>query len=97
MDHHHFHDKKHEHESILQHAYHIEESLKDRVVQAQKSAVERFPFLFLGLSTFGGVAVFYGFEKIIDKTPYLADNPIGILLAGFIILAGTGALYRKLQ
>jgi len=53
--------------------------------------------VFLGLSTFGGVAVFYGFEKIIDQTPYLADRPYMILFAGFLILILTGALYRKLN
>ena len=87
----------HSQESFLQHAKHVEKEFEERVVHYQKNAIERFPFLFLGLSTFGGVAVFYGFEKIIDRTPYLADNPFGILIAGFLILLFTGALYRKLK
>ena len=83
----------HSKESFIQHAKHVEKDIEQKVTHYQHS----FPFLFLGLSTFGGVAVFYGFEKIIDRTPYLADNPLGILIAGFIILLLTGALYRKLK
>ena len=84
-------------ESFLEHAKHVEHSIEQKVSHYQRNAIQRFPFLFLGLSTFGGVAVFYGFEKIIDRTPYLADNPVGILISGFIILLLTGALYRKLK
>jgi hypothetical protein len=84
-------------ETFFEHALHVEKELQDRVVRAQKNAIGRFPFIFLGLSTFGGVAVFYGFEKIIDRTPYLADRPLVILIAGFSVLVLTGALYRKLQ
>jgi hypothetical protein len=84
-------------ESFLEHALNIERNLEKKVMSYQQNAVTRFPFIFLGLSTFGGVAVFYGFEKIIDKTPYLADKPFTILVAGFTILLFTGALYRKLN
>lgn len=87
----------HKNETFFQHARHIEHDLEEKVIKYQNTAVQRFPFLFLGLSTFGGVAVFYGFEKIIDRTPFLADNPLGILLAGFAVLLLTGALYRKLK
>ena len=88
---------QHEHETFFEHAKHVEQDIEKKVVTVQQNAVQKFPFLFLGLSTFGGVAVFYGFEKIIDRTPYLADNPLGILLAGFFVLVLTGALYRKLN
>ncbi|MCI5051124.1 MAG: hypothetical protein MRY57_02355 [Candidatus Pacebacteria bacterium] len=72
-------------------------NLEEKVSRYQKNAIEKYPFIFLGLSTFGGVAVFYGFEKIIDETPFLADKPLMILIAGFSILILTGALYRKLN
>ena len=84
-------------ETFFEHAKHVEKDIEKKVVTVQHNAVQKFPFLFLGLSTFGGVAVFYGFEKIIDRTPYLADNPLGILIAGFFVLVLTGALYRKLN
>ena len=91
---------KHEHsdkETLLQHAMHLEHEMQEKVVEVQKDAIQKLPFVFLGLSTFGGVAVFYGFEKIIEQTPFLADKPFAILLAGFVILILTGALYRKLN
>lgn len=84
-------------ETFLEHALHIEKDIEKKVIGYQKNAITRLPFVFLGLSTFGGVAVFYGFEKIIDQTPYLADRPYMILFAGFLILILTGALYRKLN
>jgi len=90
-------NKDHRKETILEHVRHIEHSIENKVIGYQQSAIHKFPFVFLGLSTFGGVAVFYGFEKIIDRTPYLADKPLVILISGFIILILTGALYRKLN
>lgn len=84
-------------ESIIKKMRSIEKDLEHTVVEYQKDATQRYPFIFLGLSTFGGVAVFYGFEKIIEQTPFLADKPIPILVSGFIILILTGALYRKLN
>lgn len=84
-------------ESILKKVRSIEKDLEKTVVDYQKDAIARYPFVFLGLSTFGGVAVFYGFEKIIEQTPFLADKPLYVLLAGFLILVLTGALYRKLN
>jgi hypothetical protein len=89
--------KKHDNESFLEHAKHIEKDIENKVIYYRQNAIHKFPFIFLGLSTFGGVAVFYGFEKIIDRTPYLADKPLVILIAGFVILVLTGALYRKLN
>ena len=87
----------HHNEPFLVHARHIEHDIEKRVISYQQSAIHKFPFLFLGLSTFGAVAVFYGFEKIIDRTSFLADNPFMILVAGFMVLILTGALYRKLS
>jgi len=84
-------------DSIINKAFHVEQDFQKKVVYYQKSVIHRFPFIFLGLSTFGGVAVFYGFEKIIEQTPFLADKPVHILIMGFVILLLTGALYRKLQ
>lgn len=86
----------HSKEGVVEHVRHIEKDIEYKVISYQKSVLSRFPFLFLGLSTFGGVMIFYGFEKIIDQTPFLANNPLGMLIVGFIILVLTGALYRKL-
>lgn len=97
MEQHNYRDENHKDETFIQHTLHLEKKFKDLVLEKQRTTIEKFPFIFLGLSTFGGVAVFYGFEKIIDQTPYLADKPLLILVAGFFILILTGALYRKLS
>lgn len=73
-----------------------EHKIEEKIIKLQHNALSRFPFIFLGLSTFGGVMIFYGFEKIIGQNSFLANNPIGMLITGFIILVLTGALYRKL-
>ena len=61
------------------------------------SAATRFPGVFVFLSTFGLVATFYGFEKVIDQIDFFAANPSMVLLAGILILAITGSLYKKLS
>ena len=63
----------------------------------KKSTFKRFPLLFVGLSTFGLVAVLYSFEKVIDQIPFLANNPLLVLLVGISSLAFTGTLYKKLK
>ncbi|MCA9360860.1 hypothetical protein KC730_03150, partial [Candidatus Kaiserbacteria bacterium] len=57
----------------------------------------RFPMIFVLLSSFGLVATFYGFEKVIDQIPYFNENPHMILMTGVVVLVLTGALYKKLN
>lgn len=64
---------------------------------ARDSAFSRFPLVFVLLSSFGLVATFYGFEKVIDQIPFLAENPFTILVTGVGVLLITGALYKKLS
>jgi len=56
-----------------------------------------FQLYFALLTTFGLVATFYGFEKIIDEIAFFANHPILVLLAGLLALAVTGRLYKKLN
>ena len=63
----------------------------------RKSVFERFPFLMIGLSTFGLVSVLYSFEKFIDSIPFLADRPVYILLLGLAAMTLTGTIYKRLQ
>jgi hypothetical protein len=84
-------------ETFFEHLKHTEKDLEKKFVSYQKNAIARFPFIFLGLSSLGGVMIFYGFEKVIDQIPVLANNPLSMLLFGFVILVLTGALYRKLS
>lgn len=64
--------------------------------QYRSSILGRFPFLVIGLSTYGLVATLYGFEKIIDSLQWFEDRPYIVLLSGLVALAITGTLYKKL-
>ena len=72
-------------------------SVSGRLRNFRKSAFTRFPMLFVLLTSFGLVATFYGFEKVIDQIPYFIENPYMILLTGIITLLFTGSLYKKLS
>jgi len=75
----------------------VTKSFEQHAQYYRKSVMQRFPFLVIGLSTFGVVSVFYGFEKIIDSIPFLEENPTLMLLIGLISLSVTGTLYKKLR
>lgn len=68
----------------------------DKLAEHRDSAFSRFPLLFALLGTFGLVATLYGFERLIDKVDWLADNPVVLLGTGLIVLIITGSLYKKL-
>jgi len=72
-------------------------SFSGKLRSARDSAFNRFPLIFVLLSSFGLVATFYGFEKVIDQIPFFIENPQSILLTGIAVLLLTGALYKKLS
>lgn len=72
-------------------------TFSDKLRSTRDSAFTRFPLAFVFLSTFGLVATFYGFEKVIDRIPFFVENPQMILITGATILLLTGALYKKLS
>ncbi|MBX4190846.1 hypothetical protein KW794_02045 [Candidatus Saccharibacteria bacterium] len=74
----------------------VKEVAGERVARGRQNAFNRFPLLFTLLATFGVVATFYGFEHMIDKVNWLANNPVITLSVGLIILFITGTLYKKL-
>ena len=81
---------------ILAEAKHLEK-VGGGAIKLRNSTFERFPIIFTLLSTFGVVATFYGFEKVIDEIQFFAERPWSILLVGLITLVATGALYKKVQ
>lgn len=85
-----------EKENFIKHVIHKEKDFEKKVKFYQVNLTAHFPFLFLTLSTFGAIMLFYGFEKIIDRVPYLANNPLFTLCSGLFLLILTGALYKKL-
>lgn len=74
-----------------------ERLIAQRIDDRRRAVFGRFPLLFTLLGTFGLVATFYGFERLIDQMPLLADNPLILLGTGLSILVLTGSLYKKLQ
>lgn len=72
-------------------------SIKGKFDHLRDSGFERFPVIFVLLSSFGLVATFYGFEKVIDTIPFFTENPHMILVTGILILIFTGTLYKKLN
>ena len=71
--------------------------LGKRLLGVRDSAFTKYPLLFVMLSTFGVVATFYGFEKVIDNVNYFADKPYMVLATGIITLIFTGTLFKKLS
>ena len=70
----------------------------EKVIAPHRShAFRRYPFLFTLLTAFGVAAVFYGFERIIGKIPFLFERPFLILLLGVLALFVTGKLFKKLS
>ena len=74
-----------------------EKALMAKLGQGRQSAFDRFPLLFTLLGSFGLVATFYGFERLIDQVDFFSDNPVALLLTGIAVLIFTGSLYKKLQ
>ena len=70
---------------------------KGRARNLRDSTFTRFPVVFVFLSTFGLVATLYGFEKVIDEIQFFSENPKMVLVAGILVLAFTGTLYKKLS
>ena len=74
----------------------VEQKVVSKITTSRDSAYERFPLLFTLLASFGLVATFYGFERIIDQINFLSSNPIVLLGVGLGTLILTGSLYKKL-
>lgn len=72
-------------------------TIKGKATHFRDSSFSRFPVMFVLLSTFGLVATFYGFEKVLDQIPIFIEHPLYILFTGLIILSLTGTLYKKLN
>lgn len=83
------------HQNTEEHHHHVPHSAKE-FLQARDTAFARFPLLFTLLGAFGVTLTFYGLDKLIQKIPFLANNPVVSLVVGLVILVLTGKLYKKL-
>ena len=66
------------------------------VLKARKTYAQKHPIVFALGGSFGLVATFYGFEKLIDSIDLFNNNPWIILGTGLALLLLTGAFYNKL-
>lgn len=67
-------------------------------IQKQRKWVKtRHPFLFMLLVTFGAIATFQGFNRIVNSISLFADNPWIMFVVGISVLGITGTLYQKLK
>ena len=74
-----------------------EKELVRKLDNQRVRAENRFPMITALVATFGFVSVLYGFEKLIDSSEFLSDNPIILLVLGLAILVVTGTVYKKLN
>lgn len=81
----------------IKQAENLTKEVHDAIAVSGRSVFGRYPLLFSSLATFGFLATIYGFERVLDQIPLLRENPIIILLAGILILALTGTLYKRLE
>ena len=74
-----------------------EEKLIQKLSEGRDKTAVRFPLIFGLAASFGLVATYYGFEKLIDKIDLFGNHPWLILIVGVTVLVITGTAYKKLN
>lgn len=74
-----------------------EKDLIKKLEHKRERLINHFPLWTALVATFGVVMIFYGFEKLIDRIPLLANNPWILLVTGLVVLIVTGTAYKKLD
>lgn len=87
---------KHGHDSPFEKVLELEDAVLRRFSRSRNTALQRYPFLFLILTTIGTILTISGFQKLIEQVQWLVTNPILMLALGLAFLGLTGALYKKL-
>ncbi|MBP9852811.1 hypothetical protein KBC77_02365 [Candidatus Saccharibacteria bacterium] len=75
----------------------IEKQIVKDAVREQRVLNRKFPLSMALLASFGLVCLFYGFEHIIEKTPFLVERPLLMVVLGLGCLFVTGQIYKKLD
>lgn len=75
----------------------IPDTVHEAFRRHRRTVFERHPFLFSTLGLFGLVAVWQGFDDLIERVQLFDQYPSLLLGAGLIILLLTGRLYRHLD
>lgn len=84
------------HQTPADHIRDIEEAVIQRLTSGRKSALQKYPFLFVILTTVGTILTLNGIQKLVDRIDWLITNPLLMLSIGLVTLLLTGALYKKL-
>ena len=67
----------------------------EQIVHKERDRLGRIPLLLPLVGTFGLVTTFYGFEKILDRSSFI-DQPYLMIVIGVSLLLATGAAANKL-
>ena len=59
-------------------------------------AAKKFPLGFALVATGGLIMTMSGYQKLLEKVPFLANNPWISFCVGIIVLIVTGTIYKKL-
>jgi uncharacterized membrane protein len=73
-----------------------DEKVVSKLSYGRDNAFQRFPLFFTLMGAFGLVATTDGFQRLMGKIPFFANNPYVTLIVGLVILLITGTLYKKL-
>jgi hypothetical protein len=73
-----------------------EKRILSLIREERRWSKEKFPLFYGLLATFGAVAVFSGFSKLIEGHGLLSENPIILIIVGVVVLLASGAAYKKL-
>ena len=84
------------HQTTADHIKEIEEAVIRRLTRGRKTALQKYPFLFVILTTLGTILTLNGIQKLVDRIDWLITNPLLMLTIGLATLLLTGALYKKL-
>lgn len=75
----------------------FDDKIIEKAKQRRESVAQRYPLTFALVGTFGFVCTLYGFEKLIDTSELLSNNPWILLVVGLGTLSVTGLALRKLS
>lgn len=75
----------------------VEDKIIAKAKERRESIAQRYPLTFALVGTFGFVCTLYGFEKLIDSSELLSNNPWILLVVGLGTLSVTGLALRKLS
>lgn len=89
------HNENHAKKLNLEKLSHGQDKILSLLHEEQRRAKEKFPLAYALVATFGLVATVAGFNKLIDKTTFLKENPIILIAIGVTVLIVTGAVYKK--